>query len=163
MLDLEIPPGETQSTIVSPLERFVEQRVRPPIESHLSGNAPLGRDINEATTESIHRAELITFPILILVLLLVFRTPIAAGIPLVIALGTTQAGFGVISILAELWDLDAIALSLASMIGLALGVDYSLLIVTRFREGLEAERPVRQAASLAANTAGAPRSSRASS
>ena len=154
VMDLEIPPGETQSTIVAPVERFVDERLEPPVEWHLSGNAPLGRDINEATTESIHRAELITFPVLIIVLLLVFRTPIAAGIPLVIALGTTQAGFGVISLITSITDLDAIALSLASMIGLALGVDYSLLIVTRFREGLEAGRPVRQAASLAANTAG---------
>jgi RND superfamily putative drug exporter len=154
VLDLEIPEGETQSTIIAPLERFVGQRVRPPVESHLSGNAPLGRDINEATTDSIHRAELIAFPVLILVLLLVFRTPIAAAIPLVIALGTTQAGFGVISLIAEFADLDAIALSLASMIGLALGVDYSLLIVTRFREALDSGMQVRQAASLAANTAG---------
>jgi putative drug exporter of the RND superfamily len=154
VLDLEVPPGGTQSTIIAPVERFVDQRVRPPVEWHLSGNAPLGRDMNEATTDSIHRAELITFPILILVLLLVFRTPVAAGIPLLIALGTTQAGFGVIALIAEFADLDAIALSLASMIGLALGVDYSLLIVTRFREGLDAGRPVRQAASLAANTAG---------
>ena len=154
VLDLEIPPGETQSTIVPPLERFIADRVEPPLEAHLSGNAPLGRDINDATTESIHAAERITFPVLIIVLLLVFRTPIAAAIPLVIALGTTQAGFGVLALLTEVADLDAIALSLASMIGLALGVDYSLLIVTRFREGLADGLQPRQAASLAANTAG---------
>ena len=154
VLDLEIPEGETQSTIIPPLERFVGERVNPPLEAHLSGNAPLGRDINDATTDSIHTAERITFPVLIIVLLLVFRTPIAAAIPLVIALGTTQAGFGVLALLTEVADLDAIALSLASMIGLALGVDYSLLIVTRFREALEDGLQPRQAASLAANTAG---------
>ena len=60
-----------------------------------------------------------------------------------------------ISIILEFADLDAIALSLASMIGLALGVDYSLLIVTRFREALDDGTTCRrQAASLAANTAG---------
>src|SRR4029453_14197259 len=47
-----------------------------------------------------------------------------------------------------------IALGMASMIGLTLGVDYSLLIVSRFREALEDGKPVPQAASLAANTAG---------
>ena len=91
-----------------------------------------------ATVDSIHGAERLAFPVLIIVLLLVFRSPVAAAIPLIIALATTQAGFGVISIITEFADLDAIALSLASMIGLALGVDYSLLIVTRFREALEA-------------------------
>ena len=51
-------------------------------------------------------------------------------------------------------DLDAVTLSAASMIGLALGVDYSLLIVTRFREGLADGHAPKQAASIAANTAG---------
>ena len=51
-------------------------------------------------------------------------------------------------------DLDAVTLSAASMIGLALGVDYSLLIVTRFRESLADGHAPKQAASIAANTAG---------
>ena len=59
-----------------------------------------------------------------------------------------------ISLILERADLDAIALSLASGIGLALGVDYSLLIVTRFRESLDDGLAPKQAASLAANTAG---------
>jgi putative drug exporter of the RND superfamily len=154
VLDLDIPRGQNQSTIIPPLERFIDDRVSPPLEPHLSGLSPLGRDINEATTDSIHRAELLAFPVLIIVLLLVFRSPVAAAIPLIVALGTTQAGFGVIELITGFADLDAIALSLASMIGLALGVDYSLLIVTRFRETLEEDHTVRQAASLAANTAG---------
>ena len=124
------------------------------MRAHLAGVPSLGSEVNKSSIDSLHKGELIAFPILIIVLLLVFRTPVAAGIPLLIALGTTQAGFGVISLITEFADLDAIALSLASMIGLALGVDYSLLIVTRFREGLDAGQPVRQSASLAANTAG---------
>lgn len=154
VLDLEVPPGEDQGTIIPPLERFIDDRVSAPVEPHLSGLAPLGKEINEASVDSIHQAELYAFPVLIIVLLLVFRTPIAAAIPLIVALATVQAGSGVIALLTEVIELDSIALSLASMIGLALGVDYSLLIVTRFREGLDQGQPVRGAASLAANTAG---------
>ena len=153
-LDLEVPPGETQSTIVPPLERFVDERVSPPLESHLAGEAPLGKDINEATTEGAHKAELLAAPILIIVLLLVFRSPIAAAIPLMMGQGTVFASFGVISLILERTDLDAISLSIASGIGLALGVDYSLLIITRFRESLDDGLAPKQAASLAANTAG---------
>jgi RND superfamily putative drug exporter len=149
-----VPPGETQSTIVAPLERFVEERVEPPVDAHLSGESPLGKDLNEATTEGAHKAELIAAPVLIIVLLLVFRTPVAAAIPLIMGQGTVLASFGLISLILEFADLDAIALSLASGVGLALGVDYSLLIITRFREGLEDGLQPRQAASLAANTAG---------
>jgi putative drug exporter of the RND superfamily len=154
VLDLGIPKGENASMIIPPLRRFVEQHTSPPVQYHMSGLSPLGRDLNDASVESIHRAELIAFPVLMIVLLLVFRTPIAAAIPLIIAQGTTQSGFGVIRIITEFTDLDALTLSLASMIGLALGIDYSLLIVTRFREGLAERQPPRQAASLAANTAG---------
>ena len=152
-VDLAVPEGE-ETEVVPSLERFVDERVSEPVAFHTSGLAPLGDEMNEATTSSLRKAELITFPILVLVLLLVFRTPVAAGIPLVIAIGTMQGGFGIVSLINEIAGLDAIALSLVSMIGLALGIDYSLLIVTRFREALDSGDTPRQAASLAANTAG---------
>jgi putative drug exporter of the RND superfamily len=152
VLSLEIPEGENQNTIVPPLERFVDRRIDAPVKTHLSGL--FGRDLNKASVDAVHKGELIALPVLVLVLLLVFRTPIAAAIPLVIALGTVASGFGVIAIITELQDLDALTLSLASMIGLALGVDYSLLLVSRFREALAQGHLPRQAAQLAANTAG---------
>jgi putative drug exporter of the RND superfamily len=152
VLNLEIPEGENQNTIVPPLERFIDIRVDPPVETHLSGL--FGRDLNEASVDAVHKGELIAFPVLIVVLLLVFRSPIAAAIPLVIALGTLGSGFGVIALITRLQDLDALTLSLASMIGLALGVDYSLLLVSRFREALARGHAPREAAQVAANTAG---------
>lgn len=152
VLNLEIPKGEDQNTIVPPLERFIARRIDPPVEAHLSGL--FGRDLNEASVDAAHKGELIALPMLVIVLLLVFRTPIAAAIPLVIALGTVASGFGLIAIITEFQDLDAITLSLASMIGLALGVDYSLLLVSRFREALAQGHQPDQAASIAANTAG---------
>jgi putative drug exporter of the RND superfamily len=152
VLNLEIPEGENPNTIVPPLERFIDGRIDPPVKTHLSGL--FGRDLNEASVDAVHQGELIAFPVLVIVLLLVFRTPIAAAIPLVIALGTVASGFGIIAIITELQDLDALTLSLASMIGLALGVDYSLLLVSRFREALAQGHLPHQAASIAANTAG---------
>jgi putative drug exporter of the RND superfamily len=152
VLNVEIPEGENQNTIVPPLERFVDSRIDPPLDSHLSGL--FGRDLNEASVDAVHKGELIAFPVLVIVLLLVFRSPIAAAIPLVIALGTLGSGFGIIALITRLQDLDALTLSLASMIGLALGVDYSLLLVSRFREALAQGHPPRHAAQVAADTAG---------
>jgi putative drug exporter of the RND superfamily len=152
VLNLEIPDGENQNTIVPPLESFVDRRIDPPVETHLSGL--FGRDLNEASVDAVRKGELIAFPVLVVVLLFVFRSPIAAAIPLLIALGTLGAGFGVIALLTRLQDLDALTLSLASMIGLALGVDYSLLLVSRFREALARGHPSREAAHVAASTAG---------
>lgn len=153
-LDVYLRKGETVSTFLPPLERFIDERVRPPVVPHLSGLDQVGRAQNDQVVESIKDAERIAFPILIIVLLLVFRTPVAAAIPLIMGLGTTRAGFGLLNVVADHMELDAIALGMASMIGLTLGVDYSLLIVSRFREALDSDKPVPQAASLAANTAG---------
>ena len=61
-LDLKIPKGEDRSTIVPPLLAFIDERVEPPVESHVSGEAPLGKELNEATTEGAHKAELIAAP-----------------------------------------------------------------------------------------------------
>ena len=153
-VDLEIPPGGNINTVIGPLEDFVQSNVDPPVRAHLAGIPSLGSEVNKSSIEALHKGELIAAPILILVLLLVFRTPVAAAVPLLIALGTVVTGFGVISVVLEYTDVDAVALSAASMIGLALGVDYSLLIVTRFRTSLAEGHPPRQAASIAANTAG---------
>ena len=153
-VDLRIPPGGNINTVIGPLKDFVDAHVHPPLRAHLSGVPSLGSEVNKSSIEALHKGEMIAAPILILVLLLVFRSPVAAGIPLLIALGTVVMGFGIISLILKLTNLDAVALSAASMIGLALGVDYSLLIVTRFRSSLAEGHAPKQAASIAANTAG---------
>lgn len=153
-VDLQIPKGGTINTAIGPLKQFVGDRIRPPVRAHLAGIPSLGSEVNEASINALHKGELIAAPMLILVLLLVFRSPIAAAIPLLIAVGTVATGYGILSVILRFADLDAVALSAASMIGLALGVDYSLLIVTRFRESLAEGHVPRQAASIAANTAG---------
>ncbi len=153
-IDVRIPPGGNIGTVIGPLEDFVDERVTPPVRAHLAGIPSLGTEVNESSIEALRRGELIAAPILILVLLLVFRSPVAAAVPLLIAAGTVVTGFGLISVMLNFIDVDAVALSAASMIGLALGVDYSLLIVTRFRSSLADGESPRQAASIAANTAG---------
>jgi putative drug exporter of the RND superfamily len=153
-IDLKIPPGGNINTVIGPLEDFVNEHVEPPVRAHLAGVPSLGSEVNKSSIEALHKGEMIAIPILILVVLLVFRSPVAAGIPLLIAAGTVVMGFGVLSLILNVVDLDAVALSAASMLGLALGVDYSLLIVTRFRSSLAEGHPPKQAASIAANTAG---------
>jgi RND superfamily putative drug exporter len=153
-IDLRIPDGGNINTVIGPFQSFVDAHVEPPVRAHLAGIPSLGSEVNKSSIEALHKGELIAAPILILVLLLVFRTPVAAAVPLLIAVGTVVTGFGIISVILEFADVDAVALSAASMLGLALGVDYSLLIVTRFRTSLAEGHAPRQAASIAANTAG---------
>lgn len=154
VIGLRVPKGQTAASIVPPFERFVRRRVSSPVKASLSGTAVIQADLNEALVHSIEHAELLSYPILVVVLLLVFGSPVAAAIPLVMGAGTVYAGFGVLDILASHLQIDAVACNMCSMVGLAVGVDYSLLIVTRFREALEEGKGVSGAARLSGGTAG---------
>jgi RND superfamily putative drug exporter len=135
-------PAEEISDKTIPAVNQALDRVRPPVENEVSGRAPLVRAINQASLDSLDKGELIAFPILIVLLLLVFRSPIAALVPLACGLLVTRLGMAVMGALNGVFQLDALALNMLTMIGLALGVDYSLLIVSRFREELAAGRSV---------------------
>jgi putative drug exporter of the RND superfamily len=163
---LREPPGQALLTLqVSKPEEQVSKQtlpaveralthVRPPVETEVSGRAPLVRALNEASLDSLDKGELIAFPILIVLLLLVFRSPIAALVPLACGLLVTRIGTAVMWVLNHHFALDALALNMLTMIGLALGVDYSLLIVSRFREELAAGSSVEEAITEAVARAG---------
>ena len=87
-VDLRIPPGGNINTEIGPVKDFINTRVQAPVRAHIAGIPSLGSEVNKASIEALHKGELIAAPLLILVLLLVFRSPIAAAVPLVIALGT---------------------------------------------------------------------------
>ena len=152
-LQVDRPAEEISNETIPAVERELD-RVRPPVETEVSGRAPLVRAINEASLDSLDQGEKIAFPILVVLLLLVFRSPVAALIPLACGLLVTRIGMAMMGALNEAFELDALALNMLTMIGLALGVDYSLLIVSRFREELDAGRDVAGAVEEAVMRAG---------
>ena len=107
---------------------------RDPVRLRDASRAPCRTNRCSAT----ERAELLAAPLLLIVLLLVFRSLVAAAIPLAFGALTVVAGRGVLVLLASVMTIDALSLVVCTMMGLALGVDYSLLIVSRFREELAA-------------------------
>jgi RND superfamily putative drug exporter len=90
----------------------------------------------------------------IIVLLFVFRTFVATSIPIALAITAVATAFGLLFILAGLTDINTITPILVSMIGLGVGIDYSLFIVTRFRQLLHEGLPPRVAAAEAGASAG---------
>jgi RND superfamily putative drug exporter len=99
---------------------------------------------NEANHQIEHdlvRAELIAFPLLALLLLIVFRGVIAASIPLLLGLVSVAGTFLALRVMSEFVDTSVFALNITTAMGLGLAVDYGLLMVTRYREELERNGP----------------------
>ncbi|WP_114572065.1 MMPL family transporter [Exiguobacterium flavidum] len=124
------------------------------VSIRLTGEPIIVEDLNEASKNDLIRAELIGIPAALLVLLLVFGTPLAAIMPLVMGLITFVFGAGVLYFVTFGTDLSIFVLNAVAMISLALGIDFSLLYVNRFREEQANGRDVLAAAAVSIATAG---------
>lgn len=154
LVDFHVPLTEAMRETLPALERKLAARIRPPVTATQSGFAGVAQALQEESLSSTERAELLAAPLLVLVLLLVFRSVVAAAIPLLFGALTVFAGRGVLALLSSVMTIDSLSLVVCTMMGLALGVDYSLLIVSRFREELAAGRPPWEAAAATRASAG---------
>ncbi len=154
LVDFHVSAEEAVENTVPYLDRTLEEQVKPPVSSAESGFASLSRATIDESVHSTEVAELVAIPFLLLVLLLVFRSPIAAAIPLAFGAVAVITSRGVLAIAAHWVAIDGFSLTVCSMMGLALGVDYALLMVSRFREELAAGAEPLQAARMTRRTAG---------
>jgi RND superfamily putative drug exporter len=154
VVDFHVGTEEAVKDTVPFLNRTLEEQISPPVQVAQTGLASLLRATIDESVHSTNVAELIAIPFLLLVLLLVFRSPVAAAIPLAFGAVTVTATRGVLALAANKIAIDGSALTVCTMMGLALGVDYALLMVSRFREELEAGAPPLEAARMTRRTAG---------
>ena len=139
LVDFHVGAEEAVEDTVPYLDRTLDEEIiRAGARATETGFASLSRATIDESVHSTEVAELIAIPFLLLVLLLVFRSPVAAAIPLAFGAVAVIASRGVLAIAAHWIAIDGFALTVCSMMGLALGVDYALLMVSRFREELEA-------------------------
>jgi RND superfamily putative drug exporter len=106
------------------------------VEMQVTGVAQLYHELNERVESDLLQAELISLPLALVILLAVFGTLVAAGLPLLIAALAMPSTFAVIALLSAVVDMSIYVNNVATMIGLALAIDYSLFMVSRFREEL---------------------------
>jgi putative drug exporter of the RND superfamily len=154
LVDFHVDEAEAVENTVPYLDRTLDEEIKPPVSAAESGFASLSRATIDESIHSTKVAELVAIPFLLLVLLLVFRSPVAAAIPLAFGAVTVTASRGVLAIAANWITIDGFALTVCVMMGLALGVDYALLMVSRFREELEAGTAPLEAARMTRRTAG---------
>jgi RND superfamily putative drug exporter len=136
LVDFHVGTDEAVKDKVPLLNRMLEERIHAPVKATQSGFATLSRSVEDESITASERGELIALPILLIVLLLVFRSPVAAAVPLGFGAIAVFASRGLLAILTHFFGVSALALTVCTMMGLALGVDYALLLVSRFREEL---------------------------
>ena len=105
------------------------------------GPVALNHDFTQMVKADLRRAELVVLPIVLALLIFVFGSVAAAALPLVVGLLVVSAGFGAIAVLAHLMPVSAYASNVVSMIGLGVAIDYSLFVVSRFRDEMRVAPP----------------------
>ena len=103
---------------------------------YVSGQVAINRDLQPVFDEDLQRGEMIAIPIAIIVLLVVFGTLTATLVPLLMAAGTVPVTLGLLWLLAHELNMAIYVTNLVTLIGIAIAIDYSLLVVYRFREEL---------------------------
>jgi RND superfamily putative drug exporter len=132
------------------IERLVSQTVTAPVSSHITGQPAIDRAEKNAALTNLRRNELIAVGILLVLLLIGLRAPIAALVVTATGAVSVLAGFGEVALLSHIYKIDPVDIAGGTMIGLGLAVAFSLLILDRFhREELPPGHEPRAAATAA--------------
>ena len=108
----------------------------PEVEANLTGAPGMWSDFNEANREAMMKSELISWPVTLAILVLAFGSLVAAGLPLMLTIVSLIASAGILFLATKLSPISIWAMNFALMFALALGIDYALFIVMRFRGAL---------------------------
>ncbi len=124
------------------------------IDVAVGGQGEIFRQVTSQVESDLKQAEMITFPILLIVLIFVFGSVVAAGLPLLIAAMSVVGTLLTLFLLTLVTDVSIFSVNLTTMLGIGVGIDYSLFIVSRFREELRAGRQSDDAVVRTVETAG---------
>jgi putative drug exporter of the RND superfamily len=136
------------------LQSAVDPLAHAGVEVWLTGYSPVSNDITAVENEDVERAETIGVPVALLVLLLALGTAVAAVVPLAIAGSGLLLTYGVLALLATTLTFDSFLTTIVTMIGVGVGIDYALFIVSRFREELVERASVEEAVGAAISSSG---------
>ncbi|MGH3679685.1 MAG: MMPL family transporter [Natronosporangium sp.] len=137
-------PGDDEDALIAAYHR-VQPRLAPPaaagVRTQVGGLVPFLAVSNEQTERDLVRGELIAFPVLLVLLVLIFRGAVAALMPLAVGLLAILGGLLTTRLLTLVTDVSVFAINIITVLGLGLAIDYALLVVSRFRDELAAGHP----------------------
>ena len=126
----------------------------PVLRTGITGVSEVSRQVGERSEKDLVRSEIITAPIIGIALVLVFGTLVAAGLPLAIGILAVVGTLLALTIISSLTEVSVFAMNLTTALGLGLAIDYSLFIVSRYREELAKGASTRVATARTMQTAG---------
>lgn len=159
LVALDTPTPDSAGGLVEPTRRVLREAYnrlpeRDLYEVTVTGRSALDLDVRTVSAADAKRLELRLLPVSLVILLLAFGALVAALLPLVVGVLAIAISLTIIGLLAEVIPMSVFVLNITTMIGLGVGIDYSLLVVTRFREELTRGHRRREAALRTLQTAG---------
>jgi RND superfamily putative drug exporter len=153
--DLKGDPGKAEDTAeatFAAVERA--KRANPGFEIGVAGDGTAEKQLSESISSDFGRAETLSIPITLAILVVAFGALVAAGLPVILALSGVAAAIGLVSIPSQIFPVDEAIGSVILLIGMAVGVDYSLFYLRREREERARGRSPSDAIDAAAATSG---------
>ncbi|MFG2518711.1 MMPL family transporter [Streptomyces sp. NPDC048527] len=139
---------------VEALEKIKDDFAADGVTVRYGGVAAMTDQVNTLTGADIARAEMLSVPILLILLVLIFRSAIAALLPLAVGSFVALGSFVVLRVLTMFTEISSTVINVITILGLGLAIDYALFLVNRFREELHAGADVDTAVERATATAG---------
>jgi RND superfamily putative drug exporter len=161
ILAMAADKGDSVSKLVAPVRALVQEAIRTSgidttqFRLRVTGRSPLDLDVRNVVAADSKRGEIRLLPLTAGILLLAFGALVAAILPLIIGFLAIWVTLAMVVILSAYTPMSVFVLNMTTMLGLGVGIDYSLLIVTRFREELNRGLRRQEAAARALSTAGA--------
>jgi len=131
-----------------------ELRPQPNLTIFVTGQPALAHDAEAVAMDDMKTAEMYTFPVVAIVLIIVFGGLVAAGLPLAMGGASIVLTMGLVFLLGQYVDITTSVLTIVSFIGLGVSIDYALLMVTRFREELRGGKGVEESLYTTIGTSG---------
>ena len=159
LVAIELQQGDSAGAFVPPTRAAVRAALAKTPDpalyrSRVTGRAPLDLDVRTVVAEDSQRGERALLPLTLVILVLAFGALVAAALPLVVGVLAIAVSLAIIGLLTSVTPMSIFVLNMTTMIGLGVGIDYSLLVVTRFREELRHGLRRRDAAVSTMVTAG---------
>jgi len=139
---------------LSALDAIRPALAAPGLDTEVGGLVPFMRDANTQVEKDIVRAEVLSLPVLLILLVFIFRGLVAAATPLIVGVLAILGGFIATRLIAQVTEVSTFAINIITMLGLGVAIDYALFVVSRFREELAAGRDTPTAIAATLATAG---------